>query len=343
MQRNINKYELILIASIIFITIIIQSCGTESVSPSISPYDTNKTPQIDSLIITPNTPVEPERTVLISDTFEAYCSAEDPEGDSLIYSWWFKGGMLISETNLAWTQWIATDSAGMYRIGVDVYEDWVDEEHRDNRSSIVDTIWVADPSDPIDTVDLYFSDFSNDDVTGNWVYYDSLAGLSNYLPDTVSITWDADNETMVVVAESDMGTYGFRMTDSVFTEGTFRIKVKAPNNSFGRVAFVPKFIDAHNYFLIGIDYFLGEWHIIYCIDGETHWPKLEWLMFQPNVSYEIVFQYSDGMYRVTIGENTPWEGEMPELFEPAANIGVAVYALTGAGPVQFDDLHITNP
>lgn len=612
---NCGQLKRFIIILTISAVMIIQSCETESVSP----YKTNKVPNAISITITPHRAVAPERTVLAGDSFDAFCYAEDYEGDNLQYSWWFQGGGLLSDSiNNAWTRWKATNKWGVYQIGVNVYEDWVDMEHRQDRAAVVDTIWVVnyadlnippvidsvtaspprvpvnssvavvcyardpdgpnselkftwganageieeterntalwrapsvvdtyqvavdvfdnhrytrgtvdiavitepinrppvinsfqadkdevmrlervhiicdatDPdgpdinlayswgknggtfqnnrgatidwiapdqsdtytiivdisdgvsttrghltirvldealpqppvieslnvsqqevaaesavtvtciaSDPnydvltyhwssyfgrfvgsghqvnwiapvdagryylavsvsdgeyvtsdsvsvsvvADTTETYSSDFSSDDVTGSWVYVDTLAGLSLYLPDNARIYWNEAAEAMAVISNSDFATAGFCMSDRLFAKGTFSVKVKAPSRNYVRVAFIPKFIDANNYFLIGINYYARECHIIYCIDGNVLWPKQEWIAFQEDVYYEITFQYTGSTYTVALDGDPLWSGNMPDIFDDATNIGVAVYGLPQSGPVLFDDLRITNP
>ncbi|MDP8237521.1 MAG: hypothetical protein P9X24_00395 [Candidatus Hatepunaea meridiana] len=274
--------------------------------------------------------VEPE-SITGSDTAMVYCRASDPEDplDSLRFTWNVSAGYLLDNSNNR-ARWVAPVSEGIYSIKVIV---------SDGRLSTSDSIEVDVKPD---TVSLFFSDFSIDEVTDQWEYIGLLAGLGEQLG-TFSISWNETALAMEVVGRSNYATYGFRLKDRNFGEGTFRVKIKAPNYQFGRVAFMPKFVDTQNYLIIGVNFYQQSWQVLRCINGRLQYLAEGWDDFLSDTYYGLAYYEKDGVATALIGDIELWRGNTEEVLSQATNIGVGVYGLAVSQSVLYDDLIVTYP
>lgn len=93
--------------SALLVTIAV-SCSTES----ISPYNTNRIPTIDSLEFIGGGDV-----VEVKDTVTVYCRATDLDGDRLAYFWVSDSGSIIDKTNDT-LRWVAANTPMYYQIYV---------------------------------------------------------------------------------------------------------------------------------------------------------------------------------------------------------------------------------
>jgi len=100
------------------------SCQTESVNP----YNLNRAPVIESLMVTPDDSIEIGRELTV------ICRARDDEGDSLRYNWTSNGGRFLGAVNENQTQarWSSSE-VGCWTITVGVSDRW----HTTSRSLMV--------------------------------------------------------------------------------------------------------------------------------------------------------------------------------------------------------------
>ncbi|MDK9699751.1 MAG: hypothetical protein OEM52_06385 [bacterium] len=266
--------------------------------------------------------------VSVHDTTQLSCIAYDPNGDFLTYQWSTNIGQILGSGPSV--RWVAPGITGNYTIRVTVS----DRAHQ----TIGETRVTIIPDSNL----LYQSDFSEDEVTGNWQFIGLLAGLGEYSGYN-SITWDSVNQAMQVIGRSNYGTFGFQLLDREFGDGTFQVNVLATSYDFGRVAFLPKFLDERNYLLIGLDYFTGRWDVIQTINGTPSYLGGDWVSYYPNQTYNLKCEVNGNNVLVRIDDVDIWSGLISTTFSNPTPIAVGLYGTTTSGPVLFDDLSITVP
>ena len=293
----------------------------DTIPLTISPRGThNRPPQIEWLSMWPE-------QVTVDDTAYFQCAAYDPNGDPLTFSWTATDGRVVGGG--AQIAWIAPAYTSQCTVGVQVFDGT-------NTSSMSLPVTVLP-----DTLLLYQTDFSVDDVTGRWGYLGLLAGLGEFTGPN-AIYWDETQQAMAITAESNYGTFGFNMQDNLFSDGSFEITMSASSTGFGRVAFIPKFANERNYVLIGLDFFTGRWDIIQAVNGNTAYMAGAWQTMSPNRAYHIQFSKSGLNCVVKMDGREIWQGVVNTVFNGPCPIGVGVYGTQGSGPCYFDNLRITD-
>ncbi len=173
----LKKYSVYLgFTAIISLLVFIMSCAPEETTP---PYDDNRVPVIHGLNFTPSDSISRLDTVLVT------CVAEDPDGDSLSYSWSAPSGGLLELEGLE-VHWIADTISGSFPITVTVKDYWwatttytdsihVLTEIANNKPPVIIS-FIADKDTvaPLDTVRL-FAEYTDEDdspssLEVDWTY-----------------------------------------------------------------------------------------------------------------------------------------------------------------------------
>ncbi len=258
------------------------------------------------------------------------CDASDDDGDPLFYSWSADFGVVIGSGGPR-VEWQAPADTGMYRINVDV------SDGRAHNLGFT-TIHVVP-----DTLVLYSSDFAYDDVSGDWQVQNKLAGMGED-PGSYEAKWDSTEQAMRISGMSTYySTYGVLLQRQIFDEGSFRANVKATNTQWGTVGFIPKYKSEQDYILIGLNYSIGNWLVVRCVDGISAQIASGWKNFVVGRYYALEYKQFGGQVQVFIDAESVYAGEATEPFIQPTAIGVAVYGLVGTGAAYFDDVRVTKP
>lgn len=283
---------------------------------------TNRAPQIVRMTAEPD-------TVTPGDGLDAVVQATDAEGDALTYIWTSSAGTFFPESGPQ-VRWFAPQELGNYYLKATVIDG-----HHSTSDSITVTVVP-------DTTVLFSADFTTDQVTGQWSSVGLLGGLGDN-EGIHSVAWDSLTRTMAVTSKTNYGTYGFRLVERNFGEGTFTVSVQVPNAQYGRIAFVPKLIDPNNYLIIGINPFQGAWQVLRCVAGATLYLGEGWETFQ--LDQPLLFRYVEANRRGTalLNGRTLWQGAIAAPFDHEVPLGVALYGLNDSAPALFDNLRVTMP
>ncbi len=266
----------------------------------------------------------------VNDTTQVICEAIDPDEDPITYRWSVEAGRIIGGGSRV--RWQAPGELGVYTIEVEVS----DEE----RSTLGFTRINVVP----DTTYYYQSDYSNDDVTGEWAYMGLLTGMGDLPPTSREIAWDSLKQKMAVTFRSNYSAGSFRLQDVRFTEGSFSMNVEATSTQFGWVGILPKFYGVSNFLFIGINFFQQTCEALRCINGElSYLYRYEGQAFHPDVPYALSFTQKDGVMYAYLNDILLWQGDVIEPFLNPCPVGVAVYGLGDSGPAYYDDLRVSNP
>ena len=117
-------------------------------------------------------------TILISDTVKMYCTAVDPDNDSMLYTWKTSLGSIIGTGNQV--SWVAPDSAGNYVVSCKVSDSYGLIDSASDTLSVVKSIYhlpvinsiTASPRkiniDSTSVFKCFASDSSNYNLTYSW-------------------------------------------------------------------------------------------------------------------------------------------------------------------------------
>ena len=281
-----------------------------------------------------NNPPEIERVsagqsrIVVGDTTQVICSATDPDGDPIFFSWSASNGSYSGGGSRV--TWTAPGIVTICTLRVEVSD------------GLMATRGYTTVNVVPDTTIFFESDFSFDDVTNIWNYEGILAGLGDAVPNH-QIEWDEVNEKMAVTAQSDYSTSGFRLRQHVFGDGTLKIKFQAPSTQFGMIGFLPKFLGESNYILIGVNFFIQQWTVLRCVNGEIEYLASDWGEFVQDKDYLVSYRQAENEVQIELDGNVLWSGSVAAPFTMATSLGVAVYSLEGSGPAWFDDLRVSDP
>lgn len=267
-------------------------------------------------------------TLSTGESTRIFCQANDRDGDEMSYEWSASAGT-ITDTDGDQTNWTAPWSEQLCSLYVKVS----DGESFGTGYTLISVLR--------DTVILYSSDFSSDDVTGNWQYQGLLTGLGD-TEGVHSIEWDGAGEHMIVMSRSSWGTNAYRMADYRLQDARFRITVQASDTQFNTVGFLPKCLDENNYVLIDLNYFLGQWQVLQCIQGTLIYSGQNWRSFPANTDIQLEYTQYEGNGRVLINGAVVWSGEIDETFSPPLPMGVAVSGQVDSGIAFYDNLIVTD-
>jgi len=268
--------------------------------------------------------------LVVNDSTLIICSAADPDNDPITYRWssdfgrFSGGGQQI--------MWTSPDSIGEYTINVTVSDDKALSAYGFTRINVVP-----------DTVIYYQTDFSSNDVDGNWFFQGMLTGLGDNIGSHPTISWDSEQEKMAITARSNNGTFGFRLRQLSFGDGSFRVTVRATNSQFSRIGFLPKFLGESNYLIISINLIQPFLEIIRCVSGEKEYLCRVDKVFLVDQDYHLFYaQFEDQAWVKLDGEEI-WRGDVIALFTVPQSLGVAVNGAQDSERAFFDDIRVSNP
>ncbi len=291
----------------------------------IEEADTSSTNPIDNeapVIFSTQMDVE---SVSVGDTVGVMCFAYDPDGEDedLIYNWAATGGSLLQTTGSS-IDWLAPLSSGEYSVYVSVY---------DGEFTTRDTLDVTVYEPPFDM------EFTSQEDVDRWSLAGPLAGYgeNNILYD--SLGWNEAGEAMEVSAWAWFATQAFPMSGETFGNGIFSIECSVPGFVYGNVAFIPKYYDLRNYFLITVDFERGYYSVVRCSRGDQQFLAGDWITgLEADTPYEFRFQREAGTAKAWFNGAQLWSGQTSPDFDPPAQVAVGLYGREQSGPVLFDNL-----
>jgi hypothetical protein len=185
--------RLVLILTVLGVVVVFSSaCGEPPAEP---PAETNQMPVINSLSSDPS-------SVVPGDISRITCTASDPDGDQLSYSWSATGGNITGTSDIV--NWTAPDAAGTYSISVTVTDGKggvADKSYTitvtsvtkvENRLPVIDSLSASPESvEPQNrsTITCEATDPDGDPLTYSWwAKYGRIEGTGNV------VTWVAPKE-----------------------------------------------------------------------------------------------------------------------------------------------------
>ncbi len=270
-----------------------------------------------------------EPRLAVNDRTRVGCDAYDPDDDPLVYLWsCLKGTITGSGPRV---EWQAPADTGICRINVEVSDGRA-------RNYGFTTVQVAP-----DTVVYYQSDFTYDDVTDCWQVQNRLAGRGED-PGNYHASWDSTAGAMAITGMSAWySTYGVLLQRNVFQEGTFKATVSATTTRWGLAGFIPKYNSERDYMLIGIDYSIGKWVVVRCINGVAMEVASDWKSFMVNEPHQFEYRQYNGHSVMMLDGVSVWDDEVEAPFGQATAIGVAAYGIDGTGKLLFDNVRVSRP